>query len=141
MLPIRQTVRLSLGHVTLHAWPAATEQGHLLDLLTLTLTLAALRDAEGDWSPEDVEPGIWQAFTRLLDASTPERPPGPLTWPDVITLLDAMWELNDVEETAKKQTGLTRRAGNLLERLQRQAEKRQKNSKILAPRTTRSTST
>ena len=122
MLPIRQTVRLSIGHVTLHAWPAATEQGRLLDLLTLTAHLSVLREADGDWQPGDVEPGIWRAFWRLLDASLPERPSGALTWADVLTLLEAMWTLNDVAAQEKKLTGLMERASNLLERMRHQAE-------------------
>ena len=124
MLPIRQTVRLSTGHVTLHAWPAATEQGYLLDLLTLTAHLGVLHEAEGDWQPEDVEPAIWRAFWRLLDASLPERPSGALTWADILSLLEAMWSLNDVGEQSKKLTGLMGRASNLLERMRRQAESR-----------------
>ena len=122
MLPIRQTIRLSVGHVTLRAWPAVTEQGYLLDLLTLTAHLGVLREAEGDWQPGDVEPGIWQAFWRLLDASVLERPSGALTWADVLTLLEAMWELNDVAAQEKKLIGLMERASNLLERMRRQAE-------------------
>lgn len=123
MFPIRQTLRLSLGHVTLHAWPAQTEQGHLLDLLTLTVHLGVLHEAGSDWQPEDVEPHIWAAFWRLLDASLPQRPPGPLTWGDVLTLLEGMWELNDVREQEKKLLGLMERASSLSEKLRRQAER------------------
>lgn len=121
MLPIRQTVALSCGHVTLTAWPAPTEGGLLSDLLALTVALGALHDAGEDWKPEDAEPHVLAAFWRLLDASLLAPVPGPLTWADVLTLLNAMWTLNDVEELEKKLLGLMERAGRLLERLRRQA--------------------
>lgn len=118
MLPIRQTVMLRSGAVTLQAWGARAVDSHLLDLLTLTMTLGTLRDDWQEFSRADVEPGIWAAFWRLLNASllTPQRFPD-LGWDDRLTLLNAMWQLNDVEEAEGKLNAVTSRADRVLARL------------------------
>lgn len=119
MLPIRQTVRLSAGVVTLRAWPASVVDGYLLDLLTLTATLGSLREAGQDFRRGDVEPGIWAAFWRLAHASVElgQALPQTLTWQDRLTLLNAMYELNDIEATEGKWSGLMERTSRLLRRM------------------------
>lgn len=125
MIPIRQTIRLSTGHVTLCAWGVGTADGLLTDLLTLTATLGALR-AEAEtvtYDARDVEPAVLAAFWRLAQASLPPGMAlaGPLTWNDVLTVLDALFDLNDVVEGESKLQGLTARAAATLER-RRQAQ-------------------
>lgn len=119
MLPIRQTLQLKAGVVTLRAWPASVADGHLLELLTLTGTLGTLHEAAGQYRRGDVEPGIWAAFWRLVRASLEpgQELPQPLTWGDRITLLNAMYELNDIEDTEGKWRGLTEGAARLLKRV------------------------
>lgn len=67
MLPIRQTVRLSSGSVTLRAWGESVAEAHLTDLLTLTATLGAMREAWHEFDRTDAEPGVWG---RVLAART-----------------------------------------------------------------------
>lgn len=120
MLPIRKTVSLSRGHVTLHAWPATTADGHLLDLLTLSVTLGQMREEWFEHRRGDLEPRVWGTFWRLVNASLGGAElPGPLTWGDRLTLLEAMYELNDVEAAEGKLTALLARAQRMLERLSR----------------------
>lgn len=123
LTPIRQTVALRGGAVTLRAWPASVADAQLHDLLTLTMTLGVLRESldqmdSTDW--RDVTPEVWAAFWRLVQASlTPgQRLPRPLGWADRLRLLNAMWELNDVEDAEKRLTGLTARAVRLSQRSQ-----------------------
>lgn len=118
MLPIRQTVMLRSGAVTLQAWGARGADSYLLDLLTLTMTLGTLRDDWQEFNRADVEPGIWAAFWRLLNASllTPQRFPD-LGWDDRLSLLEAMYQLNDVEAAEGKLSALTSRAQQMLNRL------------------------
>lgn len=122
LYPIRKNVRLSGGTVTLRAWPATVADAHLSDLLTLTVTLGALRDEWQAFHRGDLEPGVWAAFWRLVHASLEAGSalPRPLTWNDRLELLTAMWELNDVEETAGKLMALTQRSAQLLTRIQGQ---------------------
>lgn len=111
MIIIRATVPLSTGTVTLHAWNAAHVDAHLLDLLTFTVGLGAMREHWDDISEDDVDPNLWQRFERLLRASLRgQEPPVLLSWPDRLALLDAMWVLNDVDETEGKLTALVTRA-------------------------------
>lgn len=111
MIIIRATVPLSTGTVTLHAWSAAHVDAHLLDLLTFTVGLGAMREHWDDISEDDVDPNLWQRFERLLRASLRgQDPPVLLSWPDRLALLDAMWVLNDVDETEGKLTALVTRA-------------------------------
>lgn len=126
MLPIRTTLALSGGRVTLRAWPASVGDARLLDLLTLTATLGALLEAPDSYHHGDVEPGVWAALWRLVDASLEEgeRLPAPLTWGDTLSLMAALYDLNDVAEAEGKLRGLMERSSRLLERLRRQAEQK-----------------
>ncbi|WP_027459264.1 hypothetical protein [Deinococcus murrayi] len=118
MHPIRQLVQLSGGTVTLRAWGAHVADAHLLDLLTLTVTLGQMREGWHEWRRGDVEPGVWAAFWRLVHASLDGCPlPERLTWGDRLALLAAMWDLNDLEDADPKLTALTRRAQRMLTRL------------------------
>lgn len=121
MHPIYQTVRLSRGHVTLRAWSATNAPGHLLDLLTLTATLGHIREEWQAYDRRDISPEVWGAFWRLVKASTggEDAPslPSPITLADRFRLLEAMWELNDVEEIEGKLTALAQRAARMLDRL------------------------
>lgn len=120
MLPVRKTVTLSGGSVVLHAWGADVADALITDLLTLTLTLSLLREEWHAFTRGDVEPLVWASFWRLVQASLGRAPlPRPLTWNDRLALLDAMFELNDVEAAEGKLTALTRRARRMLERLSR----------------------
>lgn len=135
MIPIRYTLTLSTGTVTLQAWGIGVADGHLMELLTLTSTLGELRAEAFAFEADDVEPGVWAAFWRLTAASVAPGSvlPGPLTWGDCLTILDTLWRLNDVEEAEGKLAGLTARAASKAARL-RQAQLDQ------SRRTTRSTS-
>ncbi|MCD0160232.1 hypothetical protein IHN63_02820 [Deinococcus sp. 6YEL10] len=111
MITLRTTVPLSTATVTLHAWSAAHVDAHLLDLLAFTVGLGAMRDHWDDISDEDIDPHLWMRFERLVRASLRgQEPPVLLSWPDRIALLDAMWALNDVDETEGKLTALVTRA-------------------------------
>ena len=111
MNPIRRTIVLSTGPVTLWAWGAGVADGHLIDLFTLTATLGELRREALAYEADAVEPQVWAAFWRLTTASVAQGGTlaGPLPWPDVLAVLDTLWDLNDVEETEGKLAGLTRR--------------------------------
>ena len=119
MLPIRQTVRLTSGSVTLRAWPERVAEAHLTDLLTLTATLGALREGWHEFDPGDVEERVWGAFWRLLEASIERGSslPRPLAWNDYLTVLTALWDLNDVEEAEGKLNALAQRAARMMDRL------------------------
>lgn len=118
LIPIRKTVQLSGGAVTLRAWPATVADAHLLDLLTLCATLGQMREEWQEFTPGDVEPQLWPAFWRLAEASLEagSRYPAPLSWLDCLTVLNAMWELNDMEEAEGKLKALSSRAVRLLKR-------------------------
>lgn len=120
LLPVRDTIQLSGGSVTLRAWPATLADAHLMDLLTLTATLTHLQDQWEDYQRRDIEPPIWAAYWRLVHASLepgstlPER----LTWRDRLALLTAMWELNSLEDAEGKLTALRSHATRLMARIQ-----------------------
>ena len=118
LIPIRQTVTLSGGNVTLRAWGARVADAYLSDLLTLSVTLGAMREQWHELRPGDLEPVIWEAFWRLTQASLEPGCvlPGPLTWHDCLTVLEALFDLNDVEEAEKKAQALSGRVTRLLER-------------------------
>lgn len=122
LIPIRQAVALSHGHVTLRAWPATVADAHLLELLTLSATLGQVREEWQAFRREDVTQEVWGAFWRLVQASLEPgcTLPSPLTWHDRLTLLTAMWELNDVEDAEGKLTALGNRAARLLRRARTQ---------------------
>lgn len=124
MLKIRETVRLSRGAVVLQGWPAATADTHLLELATLTATLFQVRQDWASLTREDIDPQVWAAFWRLVNASLVpgQTLPQGLSWADRHRLLDAMWELNELEELEApkgKVTALHRRLTRTLTRLQR----------------------
>lgn len=117
--PIRATVRLSSGTVTLRAWGAHVADAYLTDLLTLTATLGLMREQWHEYRRGDMEPQVWAAYWRLVHASLddctlPER----LTWADRLDLLGTLFDLNDLDLSAGKLTALTTRAANSLTRRQ-----------------------
>lgn len=120
MLPVRQTVQLSGGAVVVRAWPARIADAHLHDLLTLTATLAHLRESWHEMQRQDVTPEVWAAFWRLAHASLEQGSvlPKALTWGDRLELLSAMYDLNGLEEAEGKLTALEMRAATMLSRLQ-----------------------
>ena len=120
MLPIREIVDLSTGAVTLRAWGANVADAHLIDLLKITATLAALREHWQDFRREDIERELWPAYWRLVQASLDGCTlPGNLNWNDRLLLLDAMWQLNDVEASEGKLMALEQRAAQRLARVTR----------------------
>lgn len=127
---IRENVRLSAGTVTLRAWPATVADANLSDLLTLTITLGAMRDEWQTFQRSDLEPGVWGAFWRLVHASLEPGSilPKPLNWNDRLLILTALYSLNDVEEAEKKMLALTQRSARLLTRIQGQTTPRSTSS-------------
>lgn len=118
MLPIREIVDLSTGAVTLRAWGANVADAHLIDLLKITATLAALREHWQDFRREDIERELWPAYWRLVQASLDGCTlPRNLNWNDRLLLLDAMWQLNDVEASEGKLMALEQRAAQRLARV------------------------
>lgn len=118
MLPIREIVDLSTGAVTLRAWGANVADAHLIDLLKITATLAALREHWQDFRREDIERELWPAYWRLVQASLDDCTlPRNLSWNDRLLLLDAMWQLNDVEASEGKLKALEQRAALRLARV------------------------
>ena len=113
--PVRQTVTLSSGHVVLRAWGATVCEAYLTDLLAVTSTLGDAREFWEDFTDTDVAPAVWPAFWRLVNASLERgsRLPKPLTWNDRLTLLEAMWQLNDLEDAKGKLTALEARVARL----------------------------
>lgn len=124
LIPIRKTVQLSSGAVTLRAWPARVADANLLDLLTLCATLGHLREEWLAYRREDVTDEVWGSFWRLVQASLEAGAvlPKPLTWGDRLALLDVMFELNDVEEAESKMQALTSRAQRLLNKAREQGQ-------------------
>ena len=118
MFPIRQTVTLTGGSVTLHAWGADMADAHLFDLLTFTSTLSIIRENWEDIDRRDVQPEVWGTFWRLINASLRgQELPRPVTWADRLTLLATLWDLNDPQELESKLDALSRRASNRLAQL------------------------
>ncbi|WP_291428504.1 hypothetical protein [Deinococcus sp.] len=118
MFPIRQTVTLTGGSVTLHAWGAEVADAHLFDLLTFTSTFALVRENWEEIDRQDVQPEAWGTFWRLAHASLRgQELPRPVTWADRLTLLTAMWDLNDPPELESKLDALSRRASSRLAQL------------------------
>lgn len=119
---VRKNVRLSAGTVTLRAWGATVADSYLSDLLTLTVTLGALRDELPALKRGDLEPNVWASFWRLARASLElgSELPQPMNWNDRLLILETLFELNDVEETAGKLVALTQRSARLLTRIQGQ---------------------
>ncbi|GGI75328.1 hypothetical protein [Deinococcus wulumuqiensis] len=118
MLPIREIVDLSTGAVTLRAWGAHVADAYLIDLLKITATLAALREHWQDFRREDIERELWPAYWRLVQASLDGCTlPRNLNWHDRLLLLDAMWQLNDIEASEGKLKALEQRAAQRLARV------------------------
>ncbi|EYB67021.1 hypothetical protein DEIPH_ctg052orf0016 [Deinococcus phoenicis] len=105
--------------MVLRAWPATVADAHLTDLLTVTATLGAMREEWPEFQREDVELEVWAAFRRLVRHSLEAGSvlPRPLTWADRLSLLDAMFVLNDIEEAEGKLQALGQRAARLLTRI------------------------
>ena len=120
LLPVRDTIQLSGGSVTLRAWPATLADAHLMDLLTLTATLTHLQDQWEDYQRQDIEPSIWAAYWRLVHASLEPGSTLPkwVTWRDRLALLTSMWELNSLEDAEGKLTALRSHATRLTARIQ-----------------------
>lgn len=134
MLPIRELVPLSGGTVMLRAWGAHVADALLLDLLRVTATLGALREHWGDFRRDDIEHDLWPAYWRLVQASLDDCPlPRPLTWHDRLLLLEAMWQLNDVEVSEGKLRALEARATRRLTRVQQAIQGRATMSPPTAP--------
>lgn len=122
MLNLSQSVRLSGGSVTLRAWGAHVADAYLLDLLTVTATLGAMREEWAAFRRQDIEQAVWGPYWRLVHASLDDCTlPASVTWGDRLLLLDAMWQLNDQEENEKRLLGLTQRASAAT--LRRQAQR------------------
>lgn len=105
MIPnLRQVVRLSGGSVVLEAWGDDVADAYLLDLLTLTATLSAVREHWASYERADLTAQAWGPFWRLVQASLPPGMtlPRPITWKDRLTLLEAMHELNALDEAEGK---------------------------------------
>lgn len=118
MFPVRLTVPLTGGAVTLHAWPATTSDAHLHDLLIATQALGEARESWDELTREDIEQAVWAPYWRLVHASLRGQPlPERISWADRVALLDAMWQLNDVEVTQGKLTALTQRAAARAQRI------------------------
>lgn len=99
MLPIRTTLQLSRGSVTLRAWGADVADAHLIDLMTLTATLGTLRAEWEEFRATDIQQDIWAAFWRLVDAAVEPGSRMPrLSWGDRLIVLQALYDLNPLEE-------------------------------------------
>lgn len=119
MISLSRHVTLSGGTVTLRAWGAHVADGLLTDLFMITGTLGAMRDNWAEFQRVDVQRTIWTAFWRLVQASLDgSELPAEINWNDRLLLLEAMWELNDVEASEKRLAGLTARAHQALRRRQ-----------------------
>lgn len=123
LIKARQTVITSRGTLTLQAWDSRTAEAHLLDLLAVQ---AVFEQARGEWEElrkRDVEQSVWDAFWRLVRASLVpgEEIPGGLTWRDRISILSALWSLNDVEEIEGELNALRDRMIQRMDRISRRA--------------------
>lgn len=122
--PIRRTVPLSAGTVSLRAWGAHVADAYLHDLLMLSATLGLIREQWPQYRRQDLDAGVWGGFWRLVQASLDGSTlPRPLTWDDRLLLLDALWELNDLEAAEGKLQALNRRVQQRMARLQGEAAK------------------
>jgi hypothetical protein len=120
MLPVRMNVNLSGGSVTLTAWGAEVLDSRLRDLALLTEAFTPeMRSAWGQFKAGDIEAHLWPAFWRLANSALPkgETWPARLSWTDRLTVLNALWELNDLEEAEVKLKALAVRQAALMKRL------------------------
>ena len=119
MLQLSQHVTLSGGTVTLRAWGAHVADGLLIDLFMITGTLGVMRENWAEFQRVDAQRTVWAAFWRLVRASLDGcELPAEINWNDRLLLLEALWELNDVEASEKRLAGLTARAHQALRRRQ-----------------------
>lgn len=116
--PTRLSVPLERGTVVLTDWPVTVVDAHLTDILTLSDLLGPIRDDWTDIRPGDIESATWEAFWRLVRASLEpgSELPSRMTWTDRLTLLEAMWLLNDLEEAQGKREALTARRNRAISR-------------------------
>lgn len=122
MLPIRMNINLSGGSVTLTAWGADVLDSRLRDLALLTEAFTPeMRVHWQEFKQGDVEAHLWPAFWRLANSALPqgETWPSKLSWTDRLVVLDALWELNDLEVAAGKLKALAERQASLMKRLAR----------------------
>ena len=111
MNTITLTVPLARGSVSLRAWGAHQTDALTLDLMTVTGSLGELRGGEyPDATPEMIEGHIWQAFFRMLRLSLDGTPIPKTSFAERMSLLEAMWVLNDMEAAEGKLQGLIERA-------------------------------
>ena len=111
LTPGYKTLTLTSGTVALRGWDDRVADAYLLDLLVLTNTLTHIRTEWAQYRAADVERNVWPAFWRLVNASLDGTPlPHRVTWADRLRLLDALWELNDLEDSDPKLTALEQRA-------------------------------
>lgn len=123
LIQARRTVVTSKGTLTLQAWDSRTADAYLLDLLAVQSVLDAARDDWHNMRTRDVEKHVWDAFWRLVRASLVpgSEIPGGLGWRDRVSILTAMWELNDVQEVVGELNALRVRAEARMARLTRRA--------------------
>ncbi len=119
MRPLRQTLQLSQGAVTLEMWSAVIQEANFMDILRLVAVLIAFyeenhddRDEHGEPQPgrwlafkkTDVSKPVWDAFWRLVRASLVpgSELPQHLSFGDRLALLEGIRALNDLSEARKK---------------------------------------
>lgn len=124
MRPLRQTLTLSQGTVTLEMWSATTQEANFMDILRIVAVLLAFYDedhddVDGSGTPQpgrwldfkktDVNKPVWDAFWRLIRASlTPgSELPRHMSFGDRLTLLESIRTLNDLSDARKKLLALS----------------------------------
>ena len=114
LTPGYMTLRLQYGTVALRGWDDRVADAYLLDLLILTNTLTHIRTEWSAYRAADVQRDVWAAYWRLVHASLDGTPlPHRVTWADRLKILEALWVLNDLEDTDPKLTALDLRAKGL----------------------------
>ena len=115
--PTFLSVPLRRGTVVLREWSMQTVDAHLRDILNFSDIVGPLRDDWTDFRPGDLEEDLWESFWRLVRASLVEGSELPvrITWLDRLTLAEAMWALNDLDEAAGKRKALTERRDKALQ--------------------------
>lgn len=116
--PVSLTLHLSGGSVVLRAWGSHVVDARLTDLLRLTETLSAMREQWPEYTRQDVDADVWAAFWRLVHSSLDGAAlPARLSFQDRLSLLDALWTLNDMDAAEGKLKALGERAARLRHRL------------------------
>ncbi|GGR84526.1 hypothetical protein [Deinococcus sedimenti] len=111
---IRTTISLSGGALTIQRLGALHQDAGLLDLMRLASVTGALYESAFQLSPDDVDPGLWESFDRLLSICAVGPVPD-LSVPDRLLLLHTLCELNGLLDLGKKAAAL----GELSRTLQR----------------------